>query len=420
MGDNLKIKNGVLVYKKKKTKINEYNYNDQLVQLELSRRVKTISRMTFSGCRNLKAIKFNENLKEIGYEAFYNCVSLEEAIIPTALCELFDGAFMDCRNLKKVNLPPLKVLPKNLFKGCVSLEEIVIPDTVEVIEEGCFYGCKNLKRIIFSKNLKEIGDYAFKRCFALESVVFPETLKKLGHKAFEDDKNLKIVKFNSDLEYLGKSVFYNKFYDEYKIKGTAFCSSFTSKNELENCITINIPETIEFLSLGFEGVLPFAYRNRNKTCPNHVLAVEKEQIKVFMSSNYYSYKDDSDYIIKNGEFDFSKYDNQLEKAEELEKAFVSAFRLSYPKDLSEQKEKEYSELIAGYEIDVAIFAVEVNDENVLSYLLENFSFTTEFSATLYSLCTKKGYNNLAELVSLKTSKTAISETEDLLNDLLLV
>jgi hypothetical protein len=57
---------------------------------------------------------------------------------------------------------------------------------------------------------------------------------------------------------------------------------------------------------------------------------------------------------------------------------------------------------------------------VLSYLLENFSFTTEFSATLYSLCTKKGYNNLAELVSLKTSKTAISETEDLLNDLLLV
>jgi hypothetical protein len=104
LGDNLKIKNGVLVYKKKRTKINEYNYNDQLVQLELSRRVKTISRMTFSGCRNLKAIKFNENLKEIGYEAFYNCVSLEEAIIPTALCELFDGAFMDCRNLKKVNL----------------------------------------------------------------------------------------------------------------------------------------------------------------------------------------------------------------------------------------------------------------------------------------------------------------------------
>ena len=416
----MKIKNGVLILKHKKTKINEYTYDENIVQLELTKRVKEISRLTFSGCRNLRFVKFNDNLKEIGYEAFYNCVSLEEAILPPALLHLREGAFMDCRSLKKVVLPSVKVLPKNLFKGCVSLEEIVIPDTVEIIEEGCFYGCKNLKTIIFSKNLKEIGDYAFKRCFALESVVFPETLKKLGHKAFEDDKILKIVKFNGDLEYLGKSVFYNKFYDEYKIKGTAFCSSFTSKSELENCITINIPKTIEFLSLGFESVLPFAYRNRNKTCPNHVLAVEKEQIKVFMSSNYYSYKDDSDYIIKNGEFDFLKYDNQIEKAEELEKAFVSAFRLSYPKNLSELKEKEYFDLLKGYEKDVAIFAVEVNDENVLSYLLENFSFTTEFSATLYSLCAKKGYSNLQEMVSIKTSKTALTETEDLLNELLLV
>ncbi len=416
----MKIKNGVLVFNKKKTKINEYNYNENLIKLELTKRVKEISRLSFSGCRNLNSVKFNDNLKEIGYEAFYNCVSLKEAVIPVELCVLGEGAFMDCRKLKKVVLPPLRVLPKNLFKGCVSLQEIVIPDTVEIIEEGCFYGCKNLKNITLSKNLKEIGDYAFKRCQSLESIVFPESLKKLGHKAFEDDKALKIVKFNGDLEYLGKSVFYNKFYDEYKIKGTAFCSSFTSKSEIENCVTINIPKTIDFLSLGFEGVLPFAYRNRNKTCPNHVLAVEKEQIKVFMSSAYYSYKDDTDYIIKEGNFDFDKYDSQLEKAEEAEKAFVSAFRLSYPKNLCKQKEKEYSELLKGHEKDVAIFAVEVNDENVLLYLLENFSFSTEFSATLYSLCTKKGYNNLAEIVSLKTTKSALSETEDLLNDLLLV
>ena len=413
------MKNGVLVLKHKKTKINEYNYNDQIYQLELKKSVKEISRLSFSGCRNLRLIKFNENLEKIGYEAFYNCVSLEEIVIPVG-AEVSEGAFMDCKSLERIVLPPLKVLPKNLFKGCVSLKEVVIPDTVEIIEDGCFYGCKNLKNIVFGKNLREIKDYAFKRCQALESVVFPETLKKLGHKAFEDDKNLKIVKFNGDLEYLGKSVFYNKFYDEYKIKGTAFCSSFTSKNELENCVTINVPKTIDFLSLGFEGVLPFAYRNRNKTCPNHVLAVEKEQIKVFMSSAYYSYKDDSDYIIKDGNFDFLKYDNQLEKAEKEEKAFVSAFRLSYPKSLSEQKEKEYFDLIKGYEKDVAIFAVEVNDENVLSYMLENFSFTTEFSATLYSLCAKKGYSNLEQIVSIKTSKTALTETEDLLNDLLLV
>ena len=413
------MKNGVLVFKKKKTKINEYNYNENIVQLELTKRVKTISRMSFSGCRNLESIKLCDTLRKIEYGAFMNCRSLVEVSIPVGV-ELGDCAFMDCCSLRSAILPPLKVLPKNLFKGCSSLEEIIIPDTVEVIEEGCFYGCKSLKSIVFSKNLKEIKDYAFKRCQSLESVVFPESLKKIGHKAFEDSKNLKIVKFNGDLEYLGKSVFHNKVYDEYKINGTAFCSSFTSKEEMENCITVNIPKTIDFLSLGFEGVLPFAYRNKNKTCPNHVLAVEKEQVKVFMSSNYYSYTDDNDYIISNGKFDFSKYDNQIEKAEEAEKAFVAAFRLSYPRNLSEQKEKEYFDLIKGYERGVAYFSVEVGDENVLSYLLENFSFSTEFCSTLYSLCAKKGYSNLQELVSLKTSKTALSETEDLLNDLLLV
>lgn len=419
-GDKLKIKNNTLVFNKKKTKINEFNYNEQIVQLELGDKVKKLSRMSFAGCRSIEAVKFNNALEEIEYGAFYNCVSLSSAELPITLKALGDGVFKDCRSLKKVVLPELRVLPENLFKGCFALEEVVIPDSVEVIEQGCFQSCTSLKKITFGKNLREIKAYAFKRCQSLESVVFPESLKIIGDKAFEDDKNLKIVKFNSDLSYLGKAVFYNRVYDEYKIKGTAFSSSFAAKEDMENCITITIPTTVEYLALGFEGVLPFAYINRNKTCPNHVLALEKEKAKVFMSSAYYSYSDDSDYVIKNNEFDFLKYDNQLEKAEEAEKPFVAAFRLAYPKELSEAKKNEYFNLLKGSEKDVAIFSVEVNDENVLSYLLENFSFDTEFCAALYSLCAKKGYSNLQETVSVKKEKTALTETENMLNDLLLV
>ena len=77
-------------------------------------------------------------------------------------------------------------------------------------------------------------------------------------------------------------------------------------------------------------------------------------------------------------------------------------------------------MLKGNEKDVAIFSVEVNDENVLSYLLENFYFDTEFCAALYSLCAKKGYSNLQETVSVKKEKTALTETENMLKDLLLV
>lgn len=416
----MKLKNSTLVVKKKKTKANEFNFNEQLVRVEFKERVNKISRLSFTGCRNLEAVKFNNTLKEIEYGAFYNCASLKEIELPQTLTALGGNAFKDCSSLKKVVLPPLKVLPQNLFKGCFSLEEVVIPDTVEVIEEGCFHSCTSLKKITFSKNLKEIKAFAFKRCQQLESVILPESLKVIGDKAFEADKELKLVKFDGQLDFLGKAVFHNKVFDEHKIKGTAFASSFCAKDDVENCITINVPKTINYLALGFEGVLPFAYINRNKTCPNHVLALEKEQAKVFMSSAYYSYNDDSDYVIKNNEFDFLKYDSQLTKAEETEKPFVAAFRLAYPENLSETKEKEYFNLLKGNEKDVAIFSVEVNDENVLSYLLENFYFDTEFCAALYSLCAKKGYGNLQEIVSVKKKKTAISETENLLNDLLFV
>ena len=91
---------------------------------------------------------------------------------------------------------------------------------------------------------------------------------------FDDESEEYCCDINLDedemVNFLGKNTKgcpYYRFYDEYKIKGTAFCSSFTSKNELENCITINIPETIEFLSLGFEGVLPFGkFGKMVKTC----------------------------------------------------------------------------------------------------------------------------------------------------------
>ena len=61
----MKIKDNKLVLKKKKTKVNEYNYNEDILHLELSKNVKVISRMTFSGCRNLQTVILNENIEEI-------------------------------------------------------------------------------------------------------------------------------------------------------------------------------------------------------------------------------------------------------------------------------------------------------------------------------------------------------------------
>ena len=68
----MKIRNGVLVYKKKKTKINEFSHNEDIEKLELSDRVKIISRLSFSGCRKLEEVKESDTFIDSKY-----CVSVK-------------------------------------------------------------------------------------------------------------------------------------------------------------------------------------------------------------------------------------------------------------------------------------------------------------------------------------------------------
>ncbi len=414
----MKIKNGILNSKKKEISNNAFLYNEKIKTLILSKRTKVIHKTAFNGCRNLQKIAFSENLTEIHYGAFLNCSSLKEVYLPPKLKVLGECAFKDNINLEKIILPELKILPKNLLRNCFNLKEVVIPDSVEVIEEGCFHSCTALEKIVLGNNVKEIGDFAFKRCLNLENIVFPESLKKIGNRAFEGCKKLKFVTFNSELSYIGKAAFHNKVFEDLSINGTAFCSSFIPREQIENCITISIPAGVKNLLLGFDGILPVAFRDTNKTCTNHILSLEKERLKIFIPDTYYSYDDLNDFIIINGDFDFSKYDNQLNKAETETKPFVAVFRLAYPQNLSEYHEKIYFDIIKVNKKDLAFFSVEINDEKVLTYLFENFSFDTEFTSSLFSFAAKKGFMNLQTIISSKKQNTAIFETEELLNELL--
>ncbi len=418
-GDFLKIKNGVLSFKKKEVKVNAFSYNEEITNLCFGKRLKIINKTAFNGCRNLKRVTFNDDIKEIKYGAFLNCSSLTEVVLPSHLESLGEAVFKDNSNLKKIILPPLKVLPENLLRNCFKLEEIIIPDTVEVIEEGCFHSCVALKKVVFGKNVREIGAYAFKRCLSLERVEFPDTLKIIGDKAFEGAKELKFVKFNSELQHIGKAVFHNKVFENLKIDGSAYTSSFIPRDDIEICPTVNIPNGVKKLVLGFEGILPVAYRDSNKNCTNHIISLENEKAKLFIPDTYYSYRNEEDCIINDGKFDFFKYDNQFEKADSVQKAFVSVFRLAYPVCLEEYQEKVYYDSIKGSEKDLAFFSVEVNDEKVLSFLLKISDFDTDFTTSLYSYAVKKGFMNLQTIISTEKKKTALFEAEKLLEEILI-
>ena len=119
--------------------------------------------------------------------AFKDAVNLETITIPSSITTIGDGAFDGCsiktaiipsiavkyipqNNLTKVVLINGEAIEDNAFRNCTTLAEIVIPGSVTKIGENAFYGCTSLKEIEIGENITTIGTYAFYNCTSLEVI----------------------------------------------------------------------------------------------------------------------------------------------------------------------------------------------------------------------------------------------------------
>ncbi len=82
------------------------------------------------------------------------------------------GAFMDCKYLKRVHGMHDLNIDSREFEGCISLAEIEVSDYVFRISNRAFKGCKSLTHFVFSESLLELDDEAFAGCTNLEMVRF--------------------------------------------------------------------------------------------------------------------------------------------------------------------------------------------------------------------------------------------------------
>lgn len=399
----------------RKVKPNKYAFTDSLEKLIIEKNVKEISSTSFLGCRNLSEAIFGEGLEIIGERAFFNCVLLKKVTLPDSLKVLGEGAFADCRAIEEIHLPfAIKYLPKGAFKNCTSLKKVVLPQGLIEIGEECFSGCTKLEEIVFYENLTKIEDKSFKRCESLKSVILPQSLEHLGSNTFSACHNLQYVKLNSKLKFLGRQPFSKPVFSKLQVIGKAYCSSFLTEDDAGQCPTVVIPDDVNELLLGFNGMLEYTDISKNKTCFNHILSSEQGTFKLFIGEKYYSYVDENDYIIKNGKFDFIKYDNEISKASDFEKPFISAFRLVYSQALTEENALKYKRALAGNEKIVAIFSAERNEPEILSYIIKNCEFDSAFYTELYNTAVQNGNKNLLNIISLHSKNTGISETENLL------
>ena len=84
-----------------------------------------------------KNVVISDSVKDIGYSAFEDCISLSSITIPGSVTTIGSSAFGCCTSLASVIIPDsVTTIGKFAFSDCTSLASVTIPGSVTVDETG--------------------------------------------------------------------------------------------------------------------------------------------------------------------------------------------------------------------------------------------------------------------------------------------
>lgn len=142
---------------------------------------KLIADDAFSGCTGLTAVKFNSDIKYLGFDAFAN-TGLETVTVPASLVnEETNGAkaFMGSTLKSAVFEDGAKFVPASAFAGCAQLKTVTLPDSIEKIGEYAFFDCNSLEEFTVPAKVTELVG-TFSLCKSLKTLNIPVSVKSIG------------------------------------------------------------------------------------------------------------------------------------------------------------------------------------------------------------------------------------------------
>lgn len=185
--------------------------------------IRTIESAAFKNCTALEAIDLSGDIFQkvsIGDNAFENCISLQQVVMPQNIYAIGGSAFKGCISLLSVDLYNVVDIRSEAFRGCTGLTEVTIPGTVSGVGWSAFADCTSLASVtLLGRELSPIEEgvaidsYAFANT-AISEITVPGFYGYIGSYCFESCPNLtKFVWEDSNKNVADQSMGDNVFAD---------------------------------------------------------------------------------------------------------------------------------------------------------------------------------------------------------------
>ena len=181
----------------------------------LPKTTRSIGKMSFYDCWNMKSIELPESVVSIGYKAFAGCSGLKKIALSDNVVQIGEYAFSGGKeyvNREITYSKSMSILPEGVFRGNY-INSIEGCDNVEEIQGSAFYNASFYLTIFeaFPK-LKKIGTSAFEGAiFRDGGISLPEGVEEVGDKAFYGSTNhrsIKSVWLSWSLKKIGAKAFW--------------------------------------------------------------------------------------------------------------------------------------------------------------------------------------------------------------------
>ena len=167
--------------------------------------IKKIQKFAFPNPQNITSITISKEVEEIESDVFIDCINLKKIEVDPLNKNFFssDGVLYDksCKTLLAFPSGNTEVFIQTAVEKIgkfaffsSKVKQVTLPDNIVHLNEGAFQNCKELIQITLSKALTKIEPYSFFGCQNLKEITLPASLEEIGGSAFYGCQNLKEVR----------------------------------------------------------------------------------------------------------------------------------------------------------------------------------------------------------------------------------